>query len=221
MSLVFNITHDDGTLDAYNSFANATDLSAEAAAALADTPYGLQTTIDSTANTYGQKDITQLTSTAYRFRIYFDPHTLTMANGDSFVIAYILTGTSGRAQIRLTHDGSNYKIFARLKDDSASYRETAEYTITDDPHYIEVLCQYATGAATNDGILTLWIDGAQQETITNIDLYNLTKPDTARLGAVASVDAGTSGTIYSDEFVLRDDDTEIGPITMAGFAAIF
>jgi hypothetical protein len=33
------------------------------------------------------------------------------------------------------------------------------------------------------------------------------------------LDAGTSGTFYLDEFVLRDDDTEIGAVALGGFPA--
>ncbi|NIV35549.1 MAG: hypothetical protein GWN58_40675, partial [Anaerolineae bacterium] len=33
--------------------------------------------------------------------------------------------------------------------------------------------------------------------------------------AIAGIDAGTSGTIYLDEFVFRDDATEIGAVSAA------
>lgn len=221
MSQIFNITHDAGNLDEYDSLVNAVDLSAETAAAMANTPYGLQVLINSTAATYGQKLFTQITTAAHRFRFYFDPNTLTMASGTNHRICRLNQGSNERTEIGLAYDGTNYEIRVHTYDDGLTGHATHYHNITDEPHYIEVLVQYATGAAANDGSLTLWVDGALQEIEANLDIYNISKPDRAQLGAVDGVDGTTSGTSYFDEFVLRDDDTEIGPVTPAGFAAIF
>ena len=45
-----------------------------------------------------------------------------------------------------------------------------------------------------------------------LDLYARSKPDRAQLGAINGIDASTRGTLYLDEFVLRNDATEIGPV---------
>ncbi len=103
-----------------------------------------------------------------------------------------------------------------LYDDNLSSQTLGPYDISDAEHYVEVLVTYASGPSANDGVMTLWVDGSQQGTDTTLDLYNTTKPNEARLGAVVGIDSGTSGTFYLDEFVLRDDDTEIGPVSGGG-----
>jgi hypothetical protein len=221
MSQIFNITHDAGNLNEYDALVNGTDLSATPAAAMASTAYGLQVLIDSTADTYGRKDFTQLTSTAYRFRFYLDPNTVDIPNNHNFDLIRIIISGSLRALVKIKYNGSNYQVNAGIRNDSWNTITTSFYTITDVPHFIEVLCQYATAHDANNGILTLWIDGAQQATITNVDLYDLSKPDEARIGAASNVDEFTSGTFFLDEFVLRNDANQIGPITVGGFANIF
>lgn len=189
------------------------DLSQSGAAALASTSGGLSCLIDDTNVIYGRNDFTTFTSREYRFRIYIDPNALTMASGNAFAVCEIKT-TSGsfRARIRLEYNGTNYRIIAAVLDDSSTTISTGFYTITDAEHYVEVLVQYASGPSGNDGVLTLWIDGTQKETITNIDLDGRSQPGQSRIGAVNAIDAGTSNTFYLDEFVLRDDSTEIGAV---------
>jgi len=166
--------------------------------------------VDDTNAIYGQVDFTTLTSSVYGFRFYLDPNELTIGSGDSFVVGYVLNGTSGRAQVRLTWNGSNYRIYARVKVDDTTYAETSEYTISDAVHFVEVLIEYASGASANDSAMTLYIDDVQQQQVTGLDIYDITKPDRFRLGAVASLDSGTSGTFYLDELVFRDDGVHIG-----------
>jgi len=211
MPEIFNINHETGDLSQYNStVTDSGDLSVTEAAALAGT-YGMQVQINDIGGIYGHKDFAQLTSAVYRYRIYIDPNDLEIASGDSFRVAIVYDGGADRSQITLKHDGSNYQVRANVIDDSSNWNNTSYYDITNEAHYIEVLVEYASGAGENDGRLTLWIDGAQQEQKGNLDVYSVTKPQDARLGAVAGLDASTSGTLYLDEFVLRDDDTEIGP----------
>jgi hypothetical protein len=71
----------------------------------------------------------------------------------------------------------------------------------------------ATGAGANDGGLTLWIDGTQQADITSID-NDTWRVDRARIGALFSLDAGTSGTYYFDAFESRRS-SYIGPMALA------
>lgn len=223
MAQIFNITHDDGTLDEYDSLENATNLSAETAAAMADTAYGLQVLIDSTTATYALITFTQFTSAALRFRFYLDPNTLTIDDGDMFTILHMFQSDSSRVVLQLRYDSPNYRVRAGVRLDNDNWETTAYYNITDLPHYIEVLLQYATGPNDDNAELTLWVDGAQQENKTDLDIYDITKIDRARFGAPFQLDPNTEGTFYLDEFVLRDDDTEIGPVAAAplGFASIF
>lgn len=223
MSEIFNITHDAGNLDEYDSLQNPADLAAEADAAMADTAYGLQVTITPTDNAYGELAFTQLTTSAHRYRFYIDPNTLTMAGGNKFTVVRFNDDGNQRYEVEIYYDGGNYKLHARARDDSETNQSTDWYTITDAEHYVEVLVQYASAHDANDATLTLWIDGVQQEHKTGLDIYNMSKPDKTKFGPSAGLDAGTEGIFYLDEFVLRDDATEIGPVGVAalGFAGIF
>jgi len=207
---IFDITHETGDLSQYDS--TVTDggkLSVAGGAALIGS-YGLQAVIDDTTSKYGQMDFTLFTSTTYRFRIYLDPNGLTMSSGDVFTVCTIFNSSSPRARIQLYYSGGNYQIRLLVRNDAAGNDISSYYVITDASHYIEVLIEYASSDVASDGQGTLWIDGSQKEVVSGIDLYDLSKPDRARLGAVADLDSGTSGTLYLDDFVLRDDSTEIG-----------
>lgn len=208
--VIFNITHEVGDLSEYTStVTDSGDLSVTGAAALVGN-YGLSALIDDTNGIFGEIEYTQITSGEYRWRFYVDPNGLTMAGGDAFYLCRITKQeTSGRADVNLKYSGG-YNINARVREDDGTYRVTADYVITDDVHYIECLVQYASGPTGNDGILTLWIDGVQKESITDVDLDGRSQPDEAFLGPHSNIDAGTSGTLYLDDFVLRDDSTEIG-----------
>jgi RHS repeat-associated protein len=70
----------------------------------------------------------------------------------------------------------------------------------------------ATSSGTNDGYLTLWIDGTQQANLTGVD-NDTWRVDRARLGALSGMDAGTSGTYYFDAFESRRSNY-IGPMAM-------
>jgi RHS repeat-associated protein len=60
----------------------------------------------------------------------------------------------------------------------------------------------------------LWIDGAQQADLTGVD-NDTWRIDRARLGVVAGMDAGTSGTSYFDAFESRRS-SYIGPMAQGG-----
>jgi len=62
---------------------------------------------------------------------------------------------------------------------------------------------------TNNGGLTLWIDGAQSAELTAID-NDMRRIDRVRLGVPAGVDGTTRGTYYFDAFESRRR-TYIGP----------
>ena len=217
MAEIFNIDHETGDLSQYTSTAtDAGDLSVTAAALCGS--YGLQAFIDDANSIYGQKDFNQLTSSKYRFRFYIDPNGLVMADYDEFEVCEIYYNGNYRARVILSYLSGNYRIRARVYSDGGVAHSTGYYVISDSEHYIECLIEYASSSTASDGVFTLWIDGVQQEQITGLDLYDLAKPNQARLGAIGGLDAGTSGTLYLDAFILRDDNVEIGPCGAAGRA---
>ena len=101
-----------------------------------------------------------------------------------------------------------------MRDDSGATRYSGYYAITDAEHRVEVLVRSASGPDVADGLAALFVDGIQVTQIVSLDLYELGKrPDNLLLGAVWGVDAGTLGTLYLDELVVREGESEIGPIS--------
>ena len=208
MAEIFRITHESNDLSEYSSTTtDGGDLSTSAAAAMVGS-FGLSFLIDDTNLIEGQKNFTQITSAVYRYRVYFDPNALTMSSGDFFTSVQIREGGNARGNIQVEFDGADYRIRAQVRDD-ATTRSTSYYVISDATHYIEARVQYAASAVSADGDLTLWIDGTLKETLGSLDIFDISKPDKAILRA-DGIDAGTSGTFYQDDFIFRDDDTEIG-----------
>ena len=78
---------------------------------------------------------------------------------------------------------------------------------------MEIYLRRESSNGSDDGVLTIWLDGVQLGTRSDVDNYaTFAIMDLVRIGAVGGIDAGTSGTLYLDEFVMRDDNTEIGPV---------
>ena len=98
---------------------------------------------------------------------------------------------------------SNYRIAAQAQTDtSGTWTAATYYAITDAPHTVEIDWQAATAAGANNGVLTLWIDGTQKQSLCNID-NDTRRVHGVRLGGVSGVDTGTNGTEYFDGFVSR------------------
>ena len=195
-----------------NSFENgftgwsssATDngsLSVTAAAAMVGS-MGMQAVINDNNKIY-VTDTTPTAEARYRVRFYFDLNSIVMANGNDHYILYGLN-SAGAVVLRLQfrYGSSGYMIRVSALNDSSSYINTNWYAITDAPHYLEIDWSAATAAGANNGVVTLWIDGVQKTTVTNID-NDTRRIDTVQLGAVSGMDTGTRGTYYFDAFESR------------------
>jgi len=219
MAELFNITHDANNLNEYDStVTDGGDLST-GTPGLAGTTAKMELLVDDTATAYGQKNFTVITSREWRLRCYIDPNGITLPGYNHFLFCLVYHGGI-LTEIHIENRGDVYTIRARQQDDNWASRATGYYTITDAPHYVEVYVKHATSSSANNGILTLWIDGVQKQTITDLDLYDRGQPELVQLGAPFGAPADTSGTLYLDEFVFRDDGTEIGPVAAAGQPAI-
>jgi hypothetical protein len=187
---------------------DAGDLSVSAAAALVGSN-GMQAVIDDTVTIFVTDD-TPNAEPRYRARFYFDPNSITMASGNAHFIFNGLMGTSTAVtRVEFRNSAGAYQIRGNLVNDAGTWLNTSWFTITDASHSIELDWRAATGAGANNGGLTLWIDGVQQADLTGVD-NDTRRIDRARLGAVAGMDAGTTGTYYFDAFESRRQDY-IGP----------
>ncbi|HET6595245.1 MAG TPA: hypothetical protein VFG81_06460 [Anaerolineales bacterium] len=204
--LIFTDGFESGNLSAWTSNTNdGGDLSVSAAAALADTR-GMQVVLDDN-NSIFVTDDTPNAEARYRARFYFDPNSISMANGDNHYIFQGYTGASTAVlRIQFRFSSGSYQLRAALRDNSSSWTNTSWFAINDAPHLIELDWR----AAVNNGGLTLWIDEVQKANPSGID-NGARKIDRVQLGAVNAVDSGTRGTYYLDAFESRRQ-TYIGPV---------
>ncbi len=196
---IFSDGFESADLSAWDSSAtDGGDLSASAAAALCG-DYGMQAVIDDTNNLYVLDD-TPDREPRYRARFYFDPNSITMADGDSHYLLALRDASENIAYVDFAYSSGNYRVRGMIRDDSSSWSNTSFYTITDDVHFIEIDWAASTEPGADDGYLSLWVDGSLSETITDVD-NDTRRAEQARLGAPFAIDASTSGTEHFDSFV--------------------
>jgi RHS repeat-associated protein len=207
--ILFMDGFETGNLSAWSAAkTDGGDLAASTASAIAGT-YGVQATLDDNTSVF-LSDWTPVAESQYRARFYFDPNTISMASGDAHYIFQALNPSSvvvARLEFR-SYQG-DYQVRAEAVNDSTGWSSTSWVTLRDQMHYLEIQWKAATAAGANNGILTLWTDGTQRATFTNID-NDTRRVDSAQLGAVSGVDTGTRGTYFLDAFESRKT-TYIGP----------
>jgi len=191
-------------------------LARTSAAALGGTAGGLAVRLGGTQPIYAQANFAPLGGPRYRFRFYLDPNGLAMNYRSIQNIVALHDGEQAqKVWVAMRYRDGSYQIQANTRDDMYDVHQTAWHSISDDEHYVEVLVEYASSHTASDGRVVLWIDSSLKEPITGIDLYDLAKPALLRMGSNWVIQDKTSGTYYLDEFVLRSDGLEIGPVTAA------
>jgi RHS repeat-associated protein len=208
---LFSDGFESGNLNAWwsGSAIDGGHLSVTNAAALLGTK-GLNVYINDNNNLYAT-DFSPFDENHYRARFYFDPNSVVMANNDAFFIYYVRNRADvNLARVEFRSSVGDYQLRADAVNDANGWGATSPWvTITDGPHAIEIDWKAATAAGVNNGAFTLWVDGTQQYTITNLD--NDTRlADAVWLGAFDSIDTTTRGTLYFDGFESRRT-SYIGP----------
>ena len=207
--IIFADGFESGNFSAWSSTKTGSgDLSVSNAAALVGGK-GMQALINDTGTMY-LIDETPNAEARYRARFYFDPNSITMASGNSHHIFRGYSGSSTNTlRLLFRYSSGNYEIKMGLRNDGSGWSNTSWITISDAPHAIEFDWQAATAVGANNGRLTLWVDGVQKAQVTGVD-NDTRRIERIRLGPLASIDAGTSGTYYFDNFESRRQ-TYIGP----------
>ena len=173
--------------------------------------YGMQCVVDDSASIYGRSDFSAPASGVLRARFYIDPSQLEMAEADSFNIFRVNSSVGTAFECRLNYNSGSYQVATRMLEDDLTPTISASVNITAGQHFIEMLMTQATTSSSNDGGITLFVDGAEEEAAAGKDNFDMFAGIFhLRLGAVASIDAGTRGHLYLDELVVRDDDKQIG-----------
>jgi hypothetical protein len=211
--LIFQDGFESGNTSAWGSEVDSeSDLNVTAAAALNGSSFGLAALIDNTTAMYVQDD-TPANEMRYRARFYFDPNSITMANNNAHYIMAARNATTEVLRIEMRRSGGNYQIRANVRGDGGGFANTGWFTISDAPHSIEIDWKASTGPGANNGYLHLWIDNSNSASptasINNVD-NDTRRVESVRLGPLAGIDSGNSGTEFFDAFVSRET-TFIGP----------
>jgi RHS repeat-associated protein len=164
------------------------------------------------------RDDTPSAEPRYRARFYFHPNSISMTSGNAH---YIFVGRNTASlevlRVEFRYYNSAYQIRTNIRNDSTGYSNSSWYTMSNAWHVIEIDWKASSAAGANNGYITLWIDGAQQGSVTGID-NDTRRVDEARLGPLSGIDTSTRGTEYFDAFESRRD-TYIGPVALANFTA--
>src|SRR5690606_32185509 len=96
---------------------------------------GLQAIVNDNASLF-VGDTSPSAERTYHVRFYFDPNSITMANGDQH---YIATGYAPNGvavlYVELRFSGDAYLVRAAQRADNGVWRNTAWFQISDAPHY--------------------------------------------------------------------------------------
>jgi chitodextrinase len=179
---------------------DGSDLSVSPAAAL-NGSYGVQAVINDNNSIY-MTDNTPNAEPRYRVRFYFDPNSIVMADRDAHYLLYGYTGAIPVLRVELRSSKGYYQLRAAARNDSNGWTNSSWTNISDALHFIELDWQAASIAGASDGSLTFWIDGVQVANLSSI-ANGTRRIDSAQIGAVAEIDAGTRGTYYFDAFESR------------------
>jgi len=191
------------------------DLYWSADAALAGSSGGMACFIDDNTEIYGVNSFTEISSGIWRTRFYLDPNSIALENYRGVGLQQFRLSGRPIATIYIGNPGDgSHSIFSGVYDDNSVWQNTSWYAISDEEHYVEVLFESATGEDSNDGIITIWIDGVQKGQKTGLDLYTYGKIDTSRFGIMNP--GSSNGTVYLDELIVNDDGSEIGPVGGSG-----
>lgn len=200
-TLIFADGFESGNLSAWSGkVRDGNDLAVTSAAALVGLK-GMRARVDDNNRIYVQDD-TPNSEAVYNIKFYFDPNSITMAEGDvhAILVAFDARSTFVPAiGVDLRFFNGAYQLRARARLDAITWVRTAWMAISDGEHQIEVEWDGASLPGDNDGKLKFKIDGVVRANRTGLD-NDTFRIDRVRLGAVMGIDTGTRGIYYFDQF---------------------
>jgi hypothetical protein len=216
MAQIINITHDAGNITEYTGTvmtASGDTITATTGSAMMSTPYGLQVftgTVSAGNLTYAYKTFTSITSTEYRWRVYFDPNSQTSTGvTDKYFFIFYHATNNGYTELAYDYTTGSFRIKANVRSDDGVDIPTGYYTISDGPHYIEVRVKKSSVLGATDGELQLYIDGVSKETLTTVKVFTRFALSGVKVGMHYA--PASDITLFYDEIILRDDGTAIPP----------
>jgi hypothetical protein len=200
--LIFRDGFESGDLSAWSAnYSDGGDLSVTTDATIYGS-FGLQALLDDNNAIYVTDDSPDAEK-RYRTRLYFDPNSIAMLEGDAHQIFYAHYGASTPVlRIEFGFSQGSYRLRASLRTDANTGLDTPWVNISDEPHCIEIDWRAASAPNANNGGLSFWIDGTLQSDLTGVD-NDLVQIDRVQIGALYGMDNGTRGVYYFDAFESR------------------
>lgn len=189
---------ESGNLSAWSSsVTDGGDLSVTGAAALQGS-FGMQALIDGTGTIY-VTDETPAAEPFYRAQFRIDPNSLTMGADEAFDILGLDSGTTAVVRLQLRRTAGDYRLQFLLIDNSGTVRVSPNTVISDGPHTVQFDWSANSTAGATDGSAVLSVNGVPKVTMSGAQVGSR-RLDRVRFGASGSIDAGTSGTFFLDDF---------------------
>ncbi len=165
--------------------------------------YGLRVSISDTSPTY-VADVLALPLTTYRAKLMFNTTDLVLPeNGELDIVVAYDTQEVTLIGLSISQENNEKKLAIRILGDPALAihgGSLSDMVISDGWHSMEFFWSSTPG----NGEFRLWIDG--NKWFQQLDLSNSSAEITAiRVGALAGLDVGTSGTIDFDEFASQQN----------------
>lgn len=221
-----DINHDSGAPISNHWTKSVTDtssrLSIAGAAALGGSSNGLQdsfSTGDSAATII--EATTAPGTNEFRLRFRYDPNSPPSPSAvDRTLLDFRIREVAGtyaaflaNVTITITTGGTLEAAF-NYGDDSTTSSIGSAITISDEPHCFEMRVKRATGAATNDGEVESFIDGASQDSGTGIDNFDHFAAIDEVWAQFPALEAAQNGTVHYLDEVILDDDGSTGLCTL-------
>jgi RHS repeat-associated protein len=202
---------ESGNLSAWSSsVTDSGNLAVSTGAALSGAD-GLQLTLDDNTAIYVQ-DNTPSAESRYRARFYFNPNSVTMVEGNTQQLLCGYTSAGGLVFcVIFQRAGGDYRVSAYDKTDTGAQPSAGYRILNNAPqaHLVEVDWQGSSAAGANNGVLTVWVDGLQNNILSGVDNDTL-RVEYVRFGAPLGVSTGTRGVEFIDTFESHRQ-TSIGP----------
>jgi hypothetical protein len=177
--------------------------------------FGLQVNVSGAAPAYVEDDSPGVEH-RYRARFYVKANALALASGDELELFSAFSSTGVRQlSVLLGRSGTQNRLRLSARRDDGVYVETpagSETVLPREWHTVEIDWKAAASTTSTDGALLLWVDGVTRPGLGGLD-NDQGQVGLVRWGAVAGVDAGTSGALILDEFDSRRD-TYIGALSV-------
>lgn len=211
---IFRADHEEGNLTDWSTEVDTgNNLSVTNLSALLGS-YEISLETDDAVAAYVTRTLTNYYSYYIGYRFTIDPNSA-MTNGEGFGIGQVRLSASPNyiswIDFRKNVTSGSFEMRAGTYDDTVTPLNTSWYEISDEPHCAEIRHKRETADGQADGWLEFYIDEQLKQTITGIDDYNAWQLIThLRFGKATVITTPTTGTIYLDDVIMRDDGTLIG-----------